>query len=186
MLNTSPPTPSREPLSESAAPCPHAELAAASTGVLPSHEARSVRRGPQHYGVEMQADADRWSRTMVALMQCSTPSTDAFDSVDSPTHRRGPALTRAGSNEVRTFTVTLLEKLANSLLALSWHDPTLCNYEEQIWAPGLAQKSGSCALSGLHISRGDRIYRPRTRGKMAPLNGNAMILASALPQTKED
>lgn len=99
---------------------------------------------------------------------------------------RGPALTRAGRNEVRTFTVTLLEKLANSLLALSWHDPTLCNYEEQIWAPGLAQKSGSCALSGLHISRGDRIYRLRTRGKMAPLNGNAMILASALPQTKED
>jgi hypothetical protein len=82
--------------------------------------------------------------------------------------------------DVRTYTVTVVEELSNSLFALRWHDATLCNYEEQIWAPCFAPAAGRCALSGEPISKGDRIYRPRIRGPFKPLNSDAVILASEL------
>jgi hypothetical protein len=82
--------------------------------------------------------------------------------------------------DVRTFTVTVVEELPNSLFALRWHDPTLCNYEEQVWSPCFAPASARCALSGVHINLGDSVYRPRTRGRVMPLNRDAMILASEM------
>ena len=86
----------------------------------------------------------------------------------------------ADGGDVRTFTVTVVEELPNSLFALRWHDPTLCNYEEQVWSPCLARASGRCALSGKHIKRDDPVYRPRDRGRLMPLNRDAMILASEM------
>jgi hypothetical protein len=83
-------------------------------------------------------------------------------------------------DDVRTYTVTVVEELPNSLFALRWHDPTLCNYEEQVWTPCRAPAAGRCALSGEHISKGDPVYRPRIRGRFIPLNRDAMILASKL------
>jgi hypothetical protein len=82
--------------------------------------------------------------------------------------------------DVRTYTVTVVEALSNSLFALRWHDATFCNYEEQIWAPCLAPAAGRCALSGEHINKGDPVYRPRIRGRFIPLNSDAVILASEL------
>ena len=80
----------------------------------------------------------------------------------------------------RTFTVMVVEELPNSRYALGWHDQTLCNYEEQVWSPCSAPAWGRCALSGKHIKRGDKVYRPRDRGRLMPLNGDAMILAREL------
>ncbi|MFM0226979.1 DUF3331 domain-containing protein [Paraburkholderia dipogonis] len=88
------------------------------------------------------------------------------------------------SPRAQSFTVTVLEYMSNSRVCLSWHDPTLCNYEEQIWTPTLARRSGRCALSGAQIRRGDAVYRPQTRGRTPPANGNAMILASVLAQIR--
>jgi hypothetical protein len=82
--------------------------------------------------------------------------------------------------DMRSYSVTVVEELPNSLFALRWHDPTLCNYEEQIWIPCLAREAGRCALSGEYISKGDRVYRPRIRGRFVPLNSHAAILASEL------
>jgi hypothetical protein len=82
--------------------------------------------------------------------------------------------------DVRTFTVTVVEALSNSLFALCWHDSTFCNYEEQVWAPCAAPAPGRCALSGTYVKRGDPVYRPRIRGRVIPLNRDAMILASEL------
>jgi hypothetical protein len=82
--------------------------------------------------------------------------------------------------DMRAFTVTVVEELSNSLFVLRWHDPTLCNYEEQVWSPCLARASGCCALSGKRINLGDSVYRPRVRGRVMPLNGEAMILASEM------
>jgi hypothetical protein len=82
--------------------------------------------------------------------------------------------------DVRTYTVTVVEELPNSLFALRWHDPTLCNYEEQIWTPCLAPAAARCALSGEHVNKGDRVYRPRVRGRFVPLNRDEVILASEL------
>ncbi|WOD13613.1 DUF3331 domain-containing protein [Paraburkholderia kirstenboschensis] len=87
---------------------------------------------------------------------------------------------QSDGGDMRTYTVTVVEELSNSLFALRWHDATLCNYEEQIWAPCLAPGAGRCALSGEHISKGERVYRPRIRGGFIPLNSDAVILASEL------
>jgi hypothetical protein len=89
-------------------------------------------------------------------------------------------------DDVRTFTVTVVEKLPNSHYALGWHDPRLCNYEEQIWSPSLARAPGHCALSGKHIHLDDPVYRPRTRGQVKPVNGHAMILTSELVKARTD
>jgi Domain of unknown function (DUF3331) len=89
-------------------------------------------------------------------------------------------------DDVRTFTVTVVEELPNSRYALGWHDPRLCNYEEQIWSPSRARAPGRCALSGKHIHLGDPVYRPRTRGEVKPLNGHAMILSSELVKACTD
>jgi Domain of unknown function (DUF3331) len=85
---------------------------------------------------------------------------------------------------VSSFTVTVVEELSNSLFALRWHDPALCYYEEQVWSPCFARASGHCALSGKHISLGDSVYRPRTRGRVMPLNKDAMILGSELVKAR--
>jgi hypothetical protein len=87
---------------------------------------------------------------------------------------------KSNGSDVRTYTVTVVEELANSLFALRWHDATFCNYEEQIWAPSLARAAGRCALSGERINKGDPVYRPRIRGRVVPLNSDAVILASEL------
>jgi Domain of unknown function (DUF3331) len=68
--------------------------------------------------------------------------------------------------------------------ASSSHAPALGSYQEQIWSPYLARASERCALSGEHIGRGDPVYRPRDRGPMMPLNGDAMILASELAKDR--
>jgi len=87
-------------------------------------------------------------------------------------------------DDVRTITVMVVEELPNSRYALGWHDPRLCSYEEQVWLPCLARASGRCALSGKHIHLGDSVYRPRTRGRVMPLNGHAMILTSELVKAR--
>ena len=131
---------------------------------------------------------DPWPATLAALFSFSSPpdphwvAPDPFarGSCKAAHHRE------SGDAKLRTFTVTVLERLSNSLVALSWRDPTLCNYEEQMWSPGLARTSGRCALSGLHIRKGDAIYKPVTRGQKVPLNRNAMILASELLKVREE
>jgi len=131
---------------------------------------------------------DPWSATLAALFSCSSapdphwvaPDPFARGSCKAAHHRQ------SGDAELRTFTVTVLERLSNSLVALSWRDPTLCNYEEQMWSLGLARTSGRCALSGLHIRKGDAIYKPVTRGQTVPLNRDAMIFASELLKVCEE
>jgi hypothetical protein len=90
----------------------------------------------------------------------------------------------ADGDDVRTFTVTVVEELPNSLFALRWHDPTLCCYGEQVWVPSRARSLGRCALSGKHISLGISVYRPQTRARAKPLNLDAMILASELVKAR--
>ncbi|MEA3082310.1 MAG: hypothetical protein QOC89_7 [Paraburkholderia sp.] len=139
------------------------------------------RRSARH--ASMPVDPDPWSRTLAALQQFNAAPSEFPDEFmySRLQSRPGPSRQKAP-----TFTVNVLEYLANRLVVVSWHDPTLCNYEEQVWSPALARHSGQCALSGSRISRGDTVYKPRTRGRIAPLNGDAMILASALKGVPEN
>jgi hypothetical protein len=150
---------------------------APSTADHPSSH-RSARLTPAPEG------RDPWAAMLATIHRLSSPPDPMRNPADlSGRPRSGDESFRPSKTDganVRTFTVTVVEELCNSLFSLCWHDPTLCNYQEQVWSPSLARASGRCALSGKHIGRGDPVYRPRVRGPVVPLNGDAMILASEL------
>lgn len=132
-----------------------------------------------------QSWSDPWSSTLAALEQFSM-SPD-----HSPHLPPRPAATRKVSRSSvplashASVSIEIIERLPNSFVTLSWHDPTLCNYEEQLWAPTSAHRSGRCALTGQRIRAGVRVYVPRTHRREPPLNARAMILASALDHVSE-
>lgn len=133
---------------------------------------------------------DPWSRTLAML--------DSRASRPSEPNDRSVSLTRTlvrnmstrptciGSGEAHCVNIRVLERLSDSTLALSWHDPTSFNYSEQVWSLCTARKRGTCALSGQAIRRGQPVYRPRRVGSSVPLNSGAMILALALTPCEEE
>jgi hypothetical protein len=127
---------------------------------------------------------DPWASMLATIHQLSSlvgPDAESSGPVWGSRCGSGPFRPRkTDGGNVHTFTVTVVEELSNALFSLCWHDPTLCNYQEQVWSPCVARVSGRCALSGKRIGRGDAVYRPRVRGPARPLNGDAMILASEL------
>jgi hypothetical protein len=145
---------------------------------------RVARRRPS-CDAAMATTADPWLQTLAALLHFSAPPDEPLNPFGLPGYRYAPARMATDNPRTRSFTITVLEHMTNSRVCLSWHDPTLCNYEEQVWTPALARRSGRCALSGVHIRRGDAVYRPQTRGQTPPANGDAMILASALAQVRD-
>ncbi|MFL9988633.1 DUF3331 domain-containing protein [Paraburkholderia sediminicola] len=153
-----------------------------------SSHARSLPPLPSSHRPDRLTSApevrDPWATTLAAIDQFSPPPDSMRNPPDlSGRSRLGGELLssrKADGGDVRTYTVTVVEELSNALFALRWHDATLCNYEEQVWAPCFAPASGRCALSGEHISKGDPVYRPRIRGRFIPLNSDAVILASEL------
>ncbi|MDR3399554.1 MAG: DUF3331 domain-containing protein [Pandoraea sp.] len=126
---------------------------------------------------------DPWSSTLAAIEHFSSTGAASRPQGDS-VHRRAPRrASRCTSGQPRKypFSIRLIERLPNSFVTLAWHDPTLCNYGEQLWAPTPAQRAGRCALSGRRIHEGALVYMPRTYGKThLPLNANEMILAVVL------
>jgi hypothetical protein len=132
---------------------------------------------------------DPWSRTLAMLESRASRASErsATRSCLSPSliqrqATRGVPL----PGDARCVNIRVLERLSESTLALSWHDPTSFNYSEQVWALCTARKGGTCALSGQSIRRGQPVYRPRRVGSSVPLNSGAMILALALAPASEE
>jgi hypothetical protein len=148
------------------------------------HRPAGLAQSTSSYGASSPKGRDPWATTLAAIHQFSSPPDPVRKSsnLSSRPPSAGESLRprETDSGEVRTFTVTVVEEMPKSRFALRWYDPTLCNYEEQVWSPCLARELGRCALSGKHIKLGDKVYRPRDRGRVMPLNGNAMILACEL------
>jgi Domain of unknown function (DUF3331) len=184
MLNAESLARSLELLSQTAAACRSNSRQPANvktpirSSVIPSPGlGRSGRRSHSGHAVAFTGD-DPWSRTLAGILHFSNPAGDYPYRHIRPSYRSVSGASTA--RDSRTVMITVLEKLANSLVALSWHDPTRCNYEEQVWCPSLARRSGQCALSGMLIKKGDPVYRPRARGGIAPLNAAAMILTTSI------
>jgi hypothetical protein len=76
--------------------------------------------------------------------------------------------------------VTSIERQDNASALVSWCDPTMCHYVDQVWNQVTARNAGYCALTGQRIERGDAIFKPRARGRHRPVNCDEMILAAAL------
>ncbi|MBN3852184.1 MULTISPECIES: DUF3331 domain-containing protein [unclassified Paraburkholderia] len=79
----------------------------------------------------------------------------------------------------RRANLAFVDVCKDNLISVSWSDPTSGHYTEQLWRLCIARKRGICALTGSDIQRGDKIYRPFSRGA-APGNANWAVLASAL------
>lgn len=73
-----------------------------------------------------------------------------------------------------------IERRSPMTVAIGWADSQLGHYGEQLWRLCVARRRAVCALSGMAISRGDSIYKPRTFGGKTPANSTSMILASIL------
>ncbi len=80
--------------------------------------------------------------------------------------------------------IRIIEVLSQTAVTLCWSDPRSGHMGEQVWHCGVARKRARCALTGVPIKRGDRVYRPRLRGKAVPCNWDRMIHAAAIERCK--
>ena len=80
----------------------------------------------------------------------------------------------------RPAQITVTEWLSSATISVSWGDSCTGRYIEQIWCSGLSRVTSTCVLTGRTIRRGDRVFRPRTRGLRVPANEDQMILADAV------
>jgi hypothetical protein len=76
----------------------------------------------------------------------------------------------------RNATIEILDRPSPTSAVLSWRDPTGSSYGYQSWQKRIAKRTGSCALTGFPIRRGDLVFLPR-RASVRPANASAMILA---------
>nr|WP_306666067.1 DUF3331 domain-containing protein [Mycetohabitans sp. B3] len=81
-------------------------------------------------------------------------------------------------------TIRILDRPSSVTAIVYWSDAATCHYGYQGWRLAGAEKDGQCALSGQPVRRGDLVYRPAQR-EPSPRNVDAMILASAMPETVE-
>jgi hypothetical protein len=168
----------------------HTSIApAVSSSHQPSpHRSGRLAQSESAYGSALPKGSDPSATTLAAIHPFSSTSDPMRNSPDlsgRPASAGEPLCPRERDrDDVRTFAVMVAEELPNSRYVLGWHDPTLCNYEEQIWLPSLARASGRCTLSGKHIHPGNSVYRPRTRGRVMPIDGHAMILTSELVKAR--
>ena len=77
--------------------------------------------------------------------------------------------------------IWIVEQRTSNTLSVSWSDPRSGNYADQVWRLGLARTASFCVLSGMQIRCGDSVFRPLVCERHVPVNGNRMILASAVP-----
>jgi Domain of unknown function (DUF3331) len=90
-----------------------------------------------------------------------------------------------GEHTTASRIVTASCRLSEVTISVSWHDPTSCRYDDQTWRLGIARYDGRCALTGLPIYEGGKVYRPIPL-RPAPSNSNAMILAVAVEHLPAD
>lgn len=80
----------------------------------------------------------------------------------------------------RPAQIAVTEWLSSATISVSWSDSCSGRYIEQIWCSGLSRVTSVCVLTGRIIRRGDRVFRPRTRGVRVPANQDQMILLDAI------
>jgi hypothetical protein len=76
--------------------------------------------------------------------------------------------------------INIIERISPTRLVVCWCDATTGRYGEQSWKLGAARNKSVCALSGATIRRGDKVYRPYSRGQKKPVNADQSILASVV------
>lgn len=180
MLKDEPSHASEQPVSETTSARTPTVLQTAPSPRTHTASCGQVAHGRPASGESPWTGTDPWARTLSALLHFSAVPEEFREELACLQLKHLSARRPSCDPDARSFTVRVLEYLANGQVVVSWHDPTLCNYEEQLWCRALARHPGECALSGERISKGDSVYMPKSRGEVQPLNGDAMIRASAL------
>jgi Domain of unknown function (DUF3331) len=131
---------------------------------------------------------DPWRQILLKLSEARVPAASenaARAGSASLKTRRAPSLTagsRARSARFASFstcvTIKVVER-SERIARITWYDPTSCHYAEQRWHRTTSLRSGTCALTGVPIARGDDIFRPSRADRM---NARAMILTCKLPE----
>jgi hypothetical protein len=88
-----------------------------------------------------------------------------------------PVLAFFGSASIK-----IVGRVGARTVTISWCDPTMCAYTDQVWDLRAASATGICSLSRLPVKQGDLVYQPR-RGKMRPANAAAMIHAHLVEES---
>lgn len=57
-------------------------------------------------------------------------------------------------------TITILERITENRVLLSWREAGRCNYTEQLWALRKVPKTVTCAMTGTTIVRGEKAFLP--------------------------
>lgn len=76
--------------------------------------------------------------------------------------------------------IEILEILDETMILVSWQDPTGGRYGHQTWTRSFARRSGICAFSSARFSPGQSIFRPKAVAGRRPVNWDERILESAL------
>jgi Domain of unknown function (DUF3331) len=132
------------------------------------------------------SSVDPWARTLNMLLQLSEhPVSQQRDSVTtdrslnrkSTDRRKRERIDHSIPFSLAHIKVQVVERLTETTISVTWHDPTSVNYMEQLWLLGSAHSAGICSLTGAPIARGQSVYKPRRNCKRPALNQNAMILS---------
>jgi hypothetical protein len=133
--------------------------------------------------------ADVWSSTLMILEKMSREQA-CEDAVETPEPAPESGHAKKGKRRAarkkkppvctEATAIRLVERVSDSCVLISWCDPTSCHYGEQTWILRTARSSGTCALSGMCIRRGDEVFRPAQRSRFLPANASAMILAESM------
>jgi hypothetical protein len=130
-----------------------------------------------------------WSSTLMILEKLSREP-ECADAVETPEPMPESSPKKRGKRRAarkkkppvctEATAIRLVERVSDSCVLISWCDPTSCHYGEQTWILRTARSSGTCALSGMCIRRGDEVFRPAQRTRFLPANASAMILAETM------
>jgi Domain of unknown function (DUF3331) len=162
---------------------PESEMAK-STYVLPTitapRSARAEKGGNRCLGGRFHSDTPandedlRW-RHITKLLLAYGGGGDAAACTRHPL-RASSGLSLDGCNG-RNATIEILDRPSPASAVLSWRDPTGGSYGYQLWRKQISKETGSCALTGCPICRGDVIFKPTTAKGVRHANASAMILA---------
>lgn len=129
-----------------------------------------------------------WTQ-LVSLLSHLASEDDSIPTESRPALGLSPRAARTAKlNELHQATsadqyhskIRAIERQSVTSVLVSWCDPTMCHYVDQVWTRVTARNCGYCALTGERIQKGDLIFKPRGRGQYRPSNCNEMILAAAL------
>ncbi|MEX3936400.1 DUF3331 domain-containing protein [Paraburkholderia phymatum] len=78
--------------------------------------------------------------------------------------------------------ISIVEQRTSQTLIVCWSDPQSGHYADQVWRKGVARRSSFCALTGMRIYPGDRVFQPYACKAHVPANRDRMILAAVVSE----